>query len=104
MGECNLSVLSFTGVPFTWTTSRHGGIKEWLDRVLTIDTWKALYPNYYVIHLDPSKFDHTPIILSNQRLPSLGNRRHHHLRFKELWTGHEECLGIMKEAWEPPMV
>lgn len=62
--DCKLRDLGFLGNPFTWVTFRSWGIKEILDRFLAMDSWKDLFPNFVVRHLDPYNSDHVPIDLS----------------------------------------
>lgn len=64
ISDCNLHDLGFDGPPFTWVTTRGGGIKEKLDRFLTSTTWNDLFIDFRVSHLDPSKSNHMPLTLS----------------------------------------
>lgn len=53
-----------------------------------------------VTHLDPSKLDHSPIILSTDG--SLPNHRkcRYGFRFEEFWANHEDCEAIIRNAWD----
>ncbi|KAM1743525.1 hypothetical protein ACFX12_013409 [Malus domestica] len=67
---CKLRDLGFLGNPFTWVTFRSGGIKERLDRFLATDSWKDLFPNFVVRHLDLYNSDHVSIDLSTKNRAS----------------------------------
>ncbi|KAM1788196.1 hypothetical protein ACFX11_038518 [Malus domestica] len=61
--ECHITNLRFTGEPFTWMTSVHGGVKKCLDKVFASRDWKDKYPAVVVRHLNPYKSNHIPILL-----------------------------------------
>ncbi|KAM1788195.1 hypothetical protein ACFX11_038518 [Malus domestica] len=65
--ECHITNLRFTGEPFTWMTSVHGGVKKCLDKVFASRDWKDKYPAVVVRHLNPYKSNHIPILLESRQ-------------------------------------
>ncbi|KAM2035336.1 hypothetical protein EV2_039334 [Malus domestica] len=65
--ECHITDLRFTGEPFTWMTSVHGGVKKCLDKVFASRDWKDKYPAVVVRHLNPYKSNHIPILLESRQ-------------------------------------
>ncbi|KAM3001560.1 hypothetical protein FF2_037838 [Malus domestica] len=65
--ECHITDLRFTGEPFTWMTSVHGGVKKRLDKVFASRDWKDKYPAVVVRHLNPYKSNHIPILLESRQ-------------------------------------
>ncbi|KAM1299330.1 hypothetical protein ACFX2F_026033 [Malus domestica] len=100
--DCHLHDLGFLGTPYTWITTRAGGIKERLDRMMATDGWKDLFSTAKVTHLDPSKSDHVPILLELDGPHNCVRRRSKMFRFENFWADHEECEGIIRDAWNKP--
>lgn len=61
--SCQLHDLGFVGNKFTWVTTKCGGIKVRLDRVLATQSWVDLFSCYKVTYLKPTSSDHIPILL-----------------------------------------
>ncbi|KAM1181487.1 hypothetical protein ACFX19_000085 [Malus domestica] len=94
INDCGLSDLCFNGNSFTWftrITTRHGGVKERLDRCMASLNWQSLFPLSPVNHLDQSKSNHLPILLCTKGESERSSRRRPTFRFEEFWTHHEEC-------------
>ncbi|KAM1209154.1 hypothetical protein ACFX2J_014727 [Malus domestica] len=75
--DCHLHDLGLNGIPYTWITTKVGGIKEHLNWALVIREWKEVFNKMKATHLDPSKSNH---------------------------ADHVECEEIIKEAWNSPVV
>lgn len=86
--------LGFSGTPYTWITTRSGGFKEQLDMMFVTYRLKDFFRNAKVTHLDPSKYDHVPVLLKVDEPQSRGM-----FRFKSFWTNHKESEGIIRDAW-----
>ncbi|KAB2633991.1 hypothetical protein D8674_036633 [Pyrus ussuriensis x Pyrus communis] len=99
VGDCSIRDLGFKGNPFTWMTSRSGGIKKRLDRFFANDSWKQLFPGLVVRHLDPLNSDHVSIALTTR--PRASTRQSHRPSFhiKEYWTHHPDCADVIHLAW-----
>ena len=96
--DCQLHDLGFTGNPFTWVTTRSGGVKERLDTVLATNGLKEMFNNARVTHLDPLKSDHVPILIGLDGTPNLRRSNRRAFRFEKFWVDHEDCESIIQEA------
>lgn len=98
ISDCHLDDMGFEGATFTWFSTRNGGIKERLDRVLANCEWRSLFPQATVHHLEPCSSDHLPILL--EASPTMKPwRRRSFFRFESMWTQHEDCESIIANAW-----
>lgn len=63
INNCGLEDLGFVGDHFTWEKCRGGlaWVQERLDRRLTNQDWKELFPRAEVIVLDVTTSDHLPL-------------------------------------------
>lgn len=96
--------LGFSRNQHTWVTTCSGGIKERLDYVLASLSWKNLFGNARVTHLDPSTSDHVPIIISLDEGSTPRKKCRHGFLFEEYWANHDNCESVIREAWERPVV
>lgn len=87
INDCNLKDLGYEGHPFTWITTRHEGIKERLNRVLATLRWSSLFPKHSMQHLDPSKSDHSLVILHGEGLPIPGFEKNYHFSLRNFGSG-----------------
>lgn len=98
LSDCHLHDLGFSGTPYTWITTRSGGIKERLDKMLMTYRWKDLFSNAKVSHLHPSRSDHVPILLEVDGLQTHIRRMGKVFRFENIWADHHKCEGIIHNA------
>lgn len=66
LNSCQLQNLGYVDNKFTWVTTRCGGIKVRLDRVVAMQQWVDMFPNFRVSNLKPNSSDHVPILLEWQ--------------------------------------
>ncbi|KAM1172355.1 hypothetical protein ACFX2G_022945 [Malus domestica] len=70
--------------------------------MMATDGWNNLFSNAKVTHLDPRKSDHVPILLELDGPHNCVRRRSKMFRFENFWADHEECEGIIHDAWNKP--
>lgn len=65
VNDCGLLDLGYVGSKFTWKKSRGGDawVQERLDRGLSNQGWRDLFPEAEVLVLDVSTSDHYPLFL-----------------------------------------
>ncbi|KAI8011548.1 hypothetical protein LOK49_LG06G02178 [Camellia lanceoleosa] len=68
INNCNLIDLGCVGPRLTWTNNRHGlaNIMERLDRAMSNEKWRALFPEGTVRTLPRTHSDHSPLIVLTQ--------------------------------------
>ena len=90
--------LGFVGNKFTWWNKRwgRGSIKERLDRAISDQCWRTLFPNASVVHLGAINSDHTPLIIDTNPSEEFFPRP---FRFEAIWTRDPRCSGVINEAW-----
>ncbi|CAB4282684.1 unnamed protein product [Prunus armeniaca] len=54
--------------------------------------------SHTVTHLNPSKSDHLPLLLSVGLSMPRKSHRKHHFRFEEAWSKHADCVSVVKEG------
>jgi hypothetical protein len=66
LSECDLHDLGFIGTPWTYDNHRKGdnNVRVRLDRAVASPAWSALFPEVRVHHIQSSRSDHTPLLLS----------------------------------------
>ncbi|KAL5783050.1 hypothetical protein ACOSP7_008079 [Xanthoceras sorbifolium] len=96
--------MGFMGFCFTWSNRQGGGdlIQERIDRGLCCMGWSELFPNAIVEHLDFTRSDHKPILISgicrrprDRKSTKWGSRFH----FEDAWAHEEDCKGVIERAW-----
>lgn len=89
--------LGFQGNVFTWRNNRVGlgHIRQRLDRALSNDSWKFMYPNLTVTHLPKSNSDHNPTLLN---LFQKQHNKPYPFRFIAAWIRDSTCLGVVSRA------
>lgn len=100
--DCSLSDMGLSGDIYTWSNRRPGAklISERLDRVVCTNTWRLLFPQSEIIHLDYHGFDHRPVGLllypTSPLLRPFGNRLS---RFEDVWMRYSHCSQIVESGW-----
>ncbi|PON76875.1 Endonuclease/exonuclease/phosphatase [Parasponia andersonii] len=93
LSDCELSNLNFSGPVFTWQ-SKHDGqiyVQERLDRFLSDEQWRALFPFADIQHY--SKSDHRPIILRLEGYPRWRHIKKENLFcFEPFWLREDDCV------------
>ncbi|XP_027093505.1 uncharacterized protein [Coffea arabica] len=93
MFNCGLASVDFDGQPFTWT---NGVVWQRLDRALTNAAWVEAYPINRVSHLARGRSDHSPLLIKCCSTTQTSSA----FRFLNVWSGHAQYPGVVKEAWE----
>ncbi|XP_074271061.1 uncharacterized protein LOC141594982 [Silene latifolia] len=91
--------IPFKGPTFTWCNNRKGKkrVYERIDRALGSKDWFSLFPNTGIKHFPIQISDHAPIEL-DLNLVRNDNKKPYKI---DAWVfDHEECMGIIKEAWK----
>ncbi|KAL7249456.1 hypothetical protein ACSBR1_011617 [Camellia fascicularis] len=68
INNCNLIDLGSVGPRLTWTINRKGlaNTMERLDRAMSNDKWRALFPEGIVRTLPRTYLDHSPLVVLTQ--------------------------------------
>lgn len=85
-------------VQFTWSNGRRGLMhtERRLDRDICNQSWIDLCSSLHVSTLIKHKSDHFPLLLEFE------NSQHRFMprfKFMQMWIQHEDCKGIIQEAW-----
>ncbi|KAL7198295.1 hypothetical protein ACSBR2_020738 [Camellia fascicularis] len=100
INNCNLIDLGCVGPRFTWTNNRHGlaNTMECLDRAISNDKWRALFPEGTVRTLPRTYSDHSPLIVLTQGMhpPNPTSRP---FRFEAAWLCHHSFPDVVKKSW-----
>ncbi|CAL8169219.1 unnamed protein product [Prunus armeniaca] len=104
ISDCALEDLGFEGAEFTWYSARVGGIKERLDRALANLMWQGLFPASRVVHLEPSRSDHLPILIYLNQHKNKDGAPSPWFRFEHMWTSHADCESVISAAWATSVV
>ncbi|XP_020209260.1 uncharacterized protein LOC109794201 [Cajanus cajan] len=90
--HCSLIDIGYQGAPFNW---HRGLLYEHLDRSLVSYDWHISFPDASLIHLNPFKSDHSPILLHFGLDENL-RRRKRPFGFEAAWLTHEAFQGLMQ--------
>ncbi|XP_058725546.1 uncharacterized protein LOC131596825 [Vicia villosa] len=101
MDKCKLNDLGSSGPKFTWRGGiYHGGqrIYERLDRAISNEEWKLLFPDSYTKVLTRVSFsDHRPIMIALSNISSV--RAERNFRFKSAWLEDHNYANRVKGCW-----
>ncbi|WJX75538.1 hypothetical protein P8452_59063 [Trifolium repens] len=101
INDCKLIDLGAVGSKFTWRgplVIGHERIFERLDRAMSNDEWRLMFPEAIVKVLPRIEFsDHHPIIIMLQGIPPLMQRSK--FRFEKAWMYHPNYDEFIKQQW-----
>ncbi|KAL8162411.1 hypothetical protein V2J09_013900 [Rumex salicifolius] len=104
--ECKFSEISYVGNRFTWDNGREDDefIQERLDIGLSTDSWKDLFPDAKIHHLERRGSDHVPIRLNldNFSIVNQNPKGPKPFRFEAMWLDDDNCSEIVRNAWLNP--
>lgn len=92
--------LGYVGSQYTW---KHGTSSETrratrLDRAISCDEWRRLFPSATIRHLTHAHSDHCPVLVELLRRESieLGERP---FKFQAAWMLHADFHNMMRREW-----
>lgn len=90
--------LGLQGHPYTWNNRLSGSfnIQKWLDRGITYDWWKILFPHATAIHLTTIHLDHKLLLFNSNQSPHPYPKP---FWFEAMWLDHLDMSTIIREAW-----
>jgi hypothetical protein len=101
INECKLIDLGAIGPKFTWRgaiVNGHERIFERLDRAMSNDEWRLIFPEAIVKVLPRIDFsDHHPIIIMLQGTQGMIQRSK--FRFEKAWMYHNTYNDFVKQKW-----
>jgi hypothetical protein len=101
INACNLIDLGATGTKFTWKGAQvngHERIFERLDRALSNDEWRIMFPEAIVKVLPRIDFsDHHPILIMLQGIHHTKHKNK--FRFEKAWMYHAKYKELVKHQW-----
>jgi hypothetical protein len=101
INDCNLVDLGAIGTKFTWRgaqVSGHDRIFERLDRALSNDEWRIMFPEAIVKVLPRIDFsDHHLILIMLQGIHH--TQRKNKFRFEKAWMYHDTYKDLVKHQW-----
>ncbi|XP_074318789.1 uncharacterized protein LOC141655618 [Silene latifolia] len=99
---CGLSDLDFEGYEFTYDNGQVGADNRQcrLDRAMTNEGWRELYPYAKVVHMGREWSDHSliKVVMDNRDRYEENSRRC--FRFEQIWVGEEGCEDAISRACE----
>lgn len=99
--HCGLIDMGFLRNIFTWSNGRpvEAFVQECLDRACATTTWRDLFLQSQVYHIQASYSDHIPILINTQVGDRGIRRKRKPKRFEERWASYPECEHIIQEVW-----
>ncbi|KAG7947040.1 hypothetical protein I3843_14G073700, partial [Carya illinoinensis] len=105
LAECNLGDLGYVGSQFTWCNNREGinFTKERLDRGLVNCVWHDLFDSNSVTILPTICSNHNPLYISSKASEFTPCTHKKIFRHEASWAKQEECVAVIKRAWQGPL-
>lgn len=100
INNCNLIDLGSVSPGLTWSNNRRGlaNTMERLDRAMSNDKWRALFPEGTVRTLPRTYSDHSSLIVLTQGMhPS--NPKNRPFRFEAAWLCHPSFSDVVLQSW-----
>lgn len=103
VADSGLQDLAFEGNQFTWERSRGTPdmVEEKLDRILTTDSWLALFEGARACSLTCPYSDHLPLVLTPVVMAN--GTRHRRFCFDNAWIREDKCREIITTSWTRTM-
>jgi hypothetical protein len=102
INDCKLMDLGAVGSKFTWRgplVNGHERIFERLDRAMSNDEWRLMFPEAIVKVLPRIDFsDHHPIIIMLQGITPLMKKSK--FRFEKAWMYHPSYTELIQQHWK----
>ncbi|KAL7239070.1 hypothetical protein ACSBR2_005045 [Camellia fascicularis] len=100
INNCNLMDLGSVGPRLSWTNNRQGlaNTMERLDRAMSNDKWRALFPEGTVRTLPRTYSDHSPLVVYTQGMHPL-NPLNRPFRFEAAWLCHPNFTDVQQSWW-----
>ena len=94
--------LGYTSSWFTWAVDRrdYGCIRERIDRALGTLEWRRKFPRAKLYHVANPALDHYVLLLRLDQASRQTKGRAKLFHFESMWLKHNQCEGVVKEAWE----
>lgn len=92
--NCQFQDLGFVGNKYTWETTHGGGIRVRLDRALTNQAWLDMFPQFHVLHLNPTSSDHIPVLLEWEVKRRTKYKRG--FQYEEGWAMQKGCTKAVR--------
>ncbi|PWA71655.1 reverse transcriptase [Artemisia annua] len=98
IASASILEVPYTGLYFTWSNQRCGEafIRERIDRAFGNINLFELYPYHCLLHKPLIGSDQVPLIYCSQ---SSSSNKCYWFCFESMWTTHEDCETIVREAW-----
>jgi hypothetical protein len=101
--SCKLEDLGYVGASFTWNNFRDGRdhTRERLDRALSNNAWRGLFPIHRVEVLPTCTSDHTPLLITFQRQSCRGEvkKKNALVTYEAEWGREKHQKEIIKKVW-----
>ncbi|XP_039169769.1 uncharacterized protein LOC120293993 [Eucalyptus grandis] len=100
LAQTELVDLRYIGLRFTWSTSFGAARKmRKIDRVLINNLWNHRFSFYQASFLNPSIFDHSPMIV--RVLDPVSRRKP--FKYFHFWSEHPDYSYCINQAWNTPV-
>lgn len=94
--------LGFSGTPYTYDNKRQGrsNVRVRLDRALTDNRWRDLFPDSQVVHLVSPRSDHCPVLLKLMLEDQQRRNRKKCLHYEICWERDASLPEMIQNSWE----
>ncbi|KAE8665649.1 putative UDP-Glycosyltransferase superfamily protein [Hibiscus syriacus] len=101
--DCELQDLGYFGRWYTWECGRtvQTNVRERLDRAVCTSTWRNMFSDTQVYHLDNSTSDHWPLLINTDcwRMPGSGNRGPKLFRYEANNATDPNFVQLVQSGW-----